>query len=154
MLVLVPLVQRARFAVIAIAACHVTPGVPDAQADLCSDQAPLAPTFANMQRLFAGRCTTCHTAGVELDLQPDVSYANLVGRAAPNYSDPVTDESCGGTLVTPGDPAASYLYQKVSLAQPCAGAQMPRTDIGTSSPLIACAQLLVHDWIAAGAPND
>jgi hypothetical protein len=139
---------------IALVACHAPPPAPDAQTDLCTDQQPLAPTFANIQRLFTGRCTTCHTAGVELDLEAGVSYGNLVGRAAPNYSDPVTDESCGGTLVVPGDPAASYLYQKLSLAQPCAGAQMPRTDIGTSSPLVACAQLAVHDWIAAGAPSD
>lgn len=135
-----------------LVACGTHAAPPDATPELCTDTMPLAPTFANMQRLFSGRCTTCHTSGVELDLTSAVAYANLVGRPPPSYADPPTDESCGGVLVKPGDPASSYLYQKVSLAQPCAGSQMPRTDIGTSSPLTGCLQQLVHDWIAAGAP--
>jgi len=115
---------------------------------------PAAPTFTNVQQLFTGICTTCHTTGVALDLAAGVSYANLVGRPPPNYTQPPTDESCGGLLVKPGAPDASYLYQKVSSDHPCAGSQMPLTDIGVPSPLRPCAQLLVHDWIAAGAPND
>ena len=136
-----------------IAAC----GKPAATSDafvFCTDQTPLAPAFANVQRLFTMTCTTCHTTGVELALLPGSSYANLVGRPAPSYTDPATDESCGGLLVTPGDPGASYLYQKVSNDTPCAGARMPRTDIGTAIALPACQQALIHDWIAAGALND
>ena len=115
---------------------------------------PLAPTFTNMQRLFTSTCTTCHTTGVPLVLLPGESYGNLVGQVPPNYSDPATDESCGVVLVKPGDPAGSYLFQKLTLDPPCAGSRMPRNDVGGFSPLIACEQLLVHDWIAAGAPND
>jgi len=136
-----------------LVACTKTTAEPDAYM-FCTDAMPLAPTFANMQRLFTMTCTTCHTTGVELILTPGVSYGNIVGVTAPNYADPVTDESCGGVLVVPGDPATSYLYQKISTDMPCAGVRMPRTDIGTSLVLPACEQLLVHDWIAAGAPND
>jgi hypothetical protein len=137
---------------VALAACHAPAPTPDAYV-FCTDAMPLAPTFANVQRLFTSTCTTCHTTGVDLVLLPGQSYANLVGRMAPNYTDPVTDESCGGLLVAPGNPSASYLYQKVSSDAPCAGVRMPRTDIGTSVTLPACEQALVHDWIAAGAPD-
>ena len=129
-------------------------GTPDAAVGFCTDQDPPLPTFTNVQRLLTGICTTCHVATVELDLQPAVSYANLVNRPPPNYTTPPTDESCGIVLVKPGDPAGSYLYQKVSLDMPCAGGRMPQTDIGLPSPLVPCAQALIHDWIAAGAPND
>ena len=134
-----------------LVACGSTPAA-DAPAGLCSDRMPAAPTFANVQQLFSGICTTCHTTGVTLDLGPSVAYANLVGRTAPSYTQPPTDESCGGLLVKPGAPDASYLFQKVSNAHPCAGSQMPLNDIGVPSPLQPCAQTLIHDWIAAGAP--
>lgn len=137
-----------------LVACGQPVQLADAPAPFCTDAMPLPPTFTNVQRLFTAACTTCHTAGVELDLVAPVSYQNLVGQAPPAYSDPPTDESCGIVLVRPGDPAGSYLYQKLSAAQPCAGSPMPLTDIGTPSPLAACAQQLIHDWIAAGALND
>ncbi len=132
--------------------CGTAPAVPDASLALCTDQMPAEPTFANMQRLFSGQCTVCHMHGVPLDLSPSVSYANLVGQAPPSYTNPPTDESCGKVLVNPGDPTGSYLYQKVTLDPPCAGGQMPRTDIGTAAPLEPCRILLIHDWIASGAP--
>ncbi|MDB4956579.1 MAG: hypothetical protein JWO36_4148 [Myxococcales bacterium] len=135
-----------------VAACGRDVPRPDAFV-FCTDQHPLAPTFTNVQALF-GACTSCHTANANLLLGPGVSYGNLVGKMAPNYTDPPTDESCGGILVQPGAPEASYLYLKVSLDAPCAGSRMPVTDIGIPSPLIPCEQALIHDWIAAGAPND
>jgi hypothetical protein len=135
-------------------ACGGPSATPDAFVGLCSDQTPLEPTYTNVQRLLSGTCTTCHGATVELDLTPSVSYDNLVGKPPPNYATPPTDESCGIVLVRPGDPTGSYLYQKLSLDLPCAGTQMPVTDIGTPSPLVPCAQRLIHDWIAAGALHD
>jgi hypothetical protein len=75
-------------------------------------------------------------------LTADVSWGNLVGRTAP--------ESCGGTLVVPGDPSASYLYQKLTSAHPCSGTQMPAGEFGPQ-PLPACVVALVRDWITAGA---
>lgn len=134
-------------------ACGSSVAPPDAMTGLCSDRVPLAPTFTNVQKVFSSICTECHIAGVELDLAPSVSYANLVGVMAPSYLNPPTDESCGGVLVVPGDPAASYLYLKLTTT-PCAGSQMPVTELGAPAPLPACELAALHDWIAAGAPND
>jgi hypothetical protein len=125
--------------------------LPDAD-PLCAGDMPAAPTFANVQQVFEV-CTPCHTLGAPLDLRPSVAYTNLVGRPTVNYTNPPTDESCGGTLVTAGDATASYLFQKISLRTPCAGQQMPLEEIG---PIArdSCRQSLVRDWINAGALDD
>jgi hypothetical protein len=136
-----------------LVACGKSPVTPDAPVGLCSDTRPAAPTFTNVQVLFSTICVTCHTRGVELDLNADVSYGNLVRKPAVDYAMPPTLDSCGGTLVDPGHPDTSYLYIKLSSDAPCAGSRMPRTDIGTSAPLMPCEQTLIHDWIAAGAPK-
>ena len=140
-----------RRCLLVLACCGHQAPPPDAFA-LCTDTQPIAATFTNVQRLFTRSCTRCHDALVELDLLPQVSYGNLVGVAAPNYADPATDESCGGLLVTPGDPDASYLFHKVATT-PCAGSPMPLSEVGVS-PLEPCAQTLIHDWIALGAHDD
>jgi hypothetical protein len=137
---------------VALVACGKQVTRPDAQTEFCTDQMPRAPTFANVQALFSTICVTCHTAGATLDLAPP-AYDRLVNMPALDYTQPPVMDSCGGMLVTPGDPAASYLFVKISSDSPCAGERMPATDIGTSEPLPACAQNLIHDWIAAGAPN-
>ena len=59
-------------------------------------------------------------------------------------------EACGGTLVVPGSPGDSYLYQKLTNPAPCSGSQMPRTDL-LPAPLPACVTALVSAWIAEGA---
>lgn len=127
-----------RWLVVLVIACGVPVAAPDAAPPLCTDQRLAAPTFTNMQRLFSDRCTNCHAPGVPLDLTPDASYANLINRTVSSYTNPDVDESCGGILVVPGNPDGSYLLQKLSLAMPCAGAQMPRTEIGLSNPVEAC----------------
>jgi hypothetical protein len=73
------------------------------------------------------------------------AYAAIVGQPAP------ADEACGGTLVVPGSPDSSYLYQKLASPTPCAGSQMPRGDFGPQ-PLAGCELDLVRGWIVAGAP--
>jgi hypothetical protein len=104
-----------------------------------------APTFAEVQLLFGQSCVSCHAEGNDLDLTASVAYANLVGHPAPQA------ESCGGVLVVPGSPEASYLYMKLTSAHPCSGEQMPRTEF-LPAPLPGCSQALVRDWIGAGAP--
>lgn len=120
---------------------------------LCDDaeqgDAGIAPSFANVQQVFDQNCIGCHCCGDTLDLSRGASYAHLVGQIIPKENG--VDESCGGTLITPGDPAASYLYQKISTDAPCAGKRMPLGEI-TSMPLPACEQDLVRRWIVAGAP--
>ncbi len=143
-----------RFAIVFLIACHQSPLAPDAFSGLCSDQIAAAPTYTNMQELFRTNCIVCHTSGVELDLAPTVGYANLVGRTPPNYANPMTDESCGATLVVPGDPDTSYLYRKLTLATPCAGSPMPIGELGASYALQPCELQLVHDWITAGAQDN
>ena len=89
------------------------------------DAAP-SPPFDVVQQIFDDNCTGCHGTGAVL-------------------------ESCGGTLVVPGDPVSSYLYQKLTLSHPCAGAQMPLDELFTSQPLPECMTSIVRDWIQAGA---
>jgi len=132
-------------------------GVRDfAVAQLCTDQqigdAGLPPTFTNVQKVFDNDCVGCHCCGDPLLLTQGQSYSQLVNRMAPN-SDHSTNESCGGILVKPGSADASYLYQKISTATPCAGAPMPLQEF-QFVPIPQCQQDLVRRWIAAGAPND
>lgn len=125
---------------------------PPAPSDPCADYATdatgaVAASYANMAKLFDDVCAGCHypNGAGELDLRSQNAWANLVNRPA------LPQESCGGTLVVPGDPGASYLWQKLSTPTPCYGLQMPRSDIGVT-PLAGCALDMVRRWIAAGAP--
>jgi hypothetical protein len=138
-------------------------GLPDlSAADLsvpppfCTDQqvgdAGLPPTLTNVQQVFNDNCIGCHCCGDNLTLSAGSSFAQLVNRMAPN-SDNTINESCGGVLVTPGNPQASYLYQKITSTMPCAGHPMPLNEF-TFTPLPMCEQDLVRRWILAGAPND
>ena len=99
-----------------------------------------------IQTVFNQNCVTCHSTGNDLDLQAGVSWANLVNEPAP------AAEACGGTLVVPGNPSASYLCQKLTEPAPCTGSQMPRTD-HFPDPLPACVTALVSAWITEGAPG-
>lgn len=108
----------------------------------------IAATFTNVQRLFSDQCLACHFGGTEVDLSPGHAWASLVNQ-------PPLDarEACGGVLVEPGDPAASYLYVKLSSDTPCFGMRMPLGELGPT-PLADCEVDLVRRWILAGAPND
>lgn len=120
---------------------------------LCNDaeqgDAGITPSFANVQKVFDQNCIGCHCCGDSLDLTRGASYAHLVNQTIPKENG--TDETCGGTLVKPGDPAASYLYQKITLDMPCAGNRMPLNEF-TPAPLPDCEQDLIRRWILAGAP--
>ena len=115
-----------------------------ATADAAGETA--APPFDLIQQIFVDNCVSCHSPGADVDLSPAVAWSNLVNRPPP------ATEACGGTLVIPGNAAMSYLYQKLSLDQPCSGARMPRSEFA-SDPLPDCAIALVGSWIAAGAPG-
>ena len=121
----------------------------DPNAALCARYATVpagAPTpFALVQQIFDDSCETCHTAGTVLDLSAGNAWPDLVNQPA------VPDEACGGTLVVPGNVVASYLYQKLTVDNPCAGFRMPRTEFGGGA-LPACVTDHVAAWIAEGAP--
>jgi mono/diheme cytochrome c family protein len=103
-----------------------------------------------IQTIFSQNCVTCHSPGSDLNLQAGAAWSDLVNQPAP------VSEACGGTLVVPGDAAASYLYQKVTNPAPCTGSQMPRTDL-FPDPLPPCVIALIATWInegAVGPPSD
>jgi cysteine-rich repeat protein len=117
----------------------------------CCDS--FASTFAAIQEVvIAGYgCTEgfCHgdveTPAGELQLLPDVAYANLVG---------VDSVGLPGTLrVAPGDPSSSFLYDKLQAAtngtQPAAGQPMPLTGNALSAEELEAVRL----WIVGNAPE-
>ncbi|MFL5304505.1 MAG: hypothetical protein ACJ8F1_04800 [Polyangia bacterium] len=106
----------------------------------------------------------CHYNGVSvrysaLDMSSQVyAYWSLVDQ-------PCAGPSCSamGTRVVPGDPDRSILYLKVADTMAPCGARMPANQTilltkGTSEfsgvALPDDQQQLIHDWIAAGAPNN
>jgi hypothetical protein len=101
-------------------------------------------SYEVIQTIFSQNCVTCHSSGNDLNLQAGTSWSALVNQPAPSAED------CGGTLVVPGNPTASYLYQKLTNPSPCSGSQMPRTDL-LPAPLPSCVTALVAAWIADGA---
>jgi hypothetical protein len=110
--------------------------------------------FAAVLDVFAAHCTICHdgTKQAVLPLYPQLSltagdaYAALVNKPA--------DETCGGTRVVPGDPASSYLMQKLTQDPPCDGLHMPRAfEIIPPPPLTSAELSALSGWIATGAPQ-
>ena len=116
----------------------------------------LEPTFASIQRdIFeatdlSGRsqCTTCHTnvgrtpAG-GLNLVHDLAYQELVNT-------PVRGKP-GAIRVVPGDPANSYLVQKLLGTSGIVGRRMPQN----GPPYLSDGQILIiQRWIQIGAPRN
>jgi hypothetical protein len=118
----------------------------DPRAAICGElpAGTSAVSYEVMQTIFDQNCVTCHGPGNDLNLQAGASWPDLVNQPAPS------SEACGGTLVVPGSPGASYLYQKLTDPSPCSGSQMPRTDL-FADPLPACVIALCAAWIAGGA---
>ena len=115
----------------------------------------LEPKLSSLEAgVFVRRCalSACHGSAKPppdcgtnpgLSLGAGKAFANLVGV-----------DSCEqpGTLrVKAGDKAASFLYQKISMASPPAGSQMPAD--GTA-PMPDDVIKVIGDWIDQGAKND
>ena len=94
-----------------------------------------------VQPIFSEACGACHGAQTQagLSLADGAAYAALVGVASTQVP--------GSARVEPGDPAASYLLQKLGPG-PAVGGQMP---LGGS--LAADRIAIISAWIAAGAPE-
>ncbi|HZM92834.1 MAG TPA: hypothetical protein VFB92_05415 [Vicinamibacterales bacterium] len=135
---------------IAVAACD------EKLSDLTGPSPNLQPTFSSIQHdIFettdtAGRtaCVQCHTnvgrnpAG-GLNLLSGSSYAALVG--ARSLLKP------SATRVIAGDPANSYLVQKLEGTAGIVGLRMPFN----GPPYLTDGQMLViKRWIEVGAPNN
>ena len=126
--------------VVGIAAALAAAG---AWALAASAQAPLS--YANdVEPILVKECANCHGGNSPkkgLDLSLGKGYAELVGRKS--------QESPALDLVNPGDPAASYLWLKVSHTA-LKGRGMPRTMFGSKK--LPQAELdTIREWIAQGA---
>jgi len=121
------------------------PVAPDPRAAICSTvEAGTNVAYDAIQSIFDKNCVTCHGGAGDLVLQDGVSWGDIVNRTAM--------ETCGGTLVVPGNPGESYLYQKLTNASPCSGSQMPRGEFFVN-PLPACVIDIIEAWISDGAPG-
>jgi hypothetical protein len=109
--------------------------------------------YAAVQAILATDCVVCHDPAhpvvpetetyAALDLTAGGAYSALVGRPA--------TQACGGTLVVPGDPAASYLYRKVVDDTPCEGQRMPHVSTIYRGPLSDAQIATFESWIRDGA---
>jgi hypothetical protein len=119
----------------------------------CASGAPppatvIEPRLGVLQvEVFATSCglsASCHagpTPKEGLDLTGSV-WSKIVNRPAAQ----VPEQS----LVVPGDPGASYLYEKVSRVLPSRGVRMPNA----SPPLDPAALTALRTWILEGAKDD
>jgi hypothetical protein len=98
--------------------------------------------------IFAQYCTSCHSEGglaendVPLRLTADRAYNAIVNQTS--------SQDASWTIVTPGDPAASLLYQKISQTNPPVGSRMPLN----AGVVAAADQELIRLWIEQGAENN
>lgn len=113
----------------------------------CTDVAPVS--FANdVQPIFTKSCAygMCHPNGagaVGLQLGIGKAYGSLVGVESAGCGDE------GRARVVPGQPADSYLVDKLLGVRLCSGSRMPG-DQGLPAEKI---QTMI-DWICAGAADD
>jgi hypothetical protein len=123
--------------------------------DITGPTPSLEPTFSNIrENIFestdtAGRtaCVACHTSagrppagGLDLSRDPYAALVNSPSR-----------QKEGAVQVIPGDPAASYLIQKLEGTAGIIGLRMPRG----GPPYLTEGQVLVIErWIQLGARND
>jgi len=106
------------------------------------------PSFTrDLVPLFQSKCEQplCHGSvafqqQLRLDEDP---YGALVG---------VGSTEVAGTLVIPGDPTNSYLWEKMAGVPGIFGLQMPA--VGAAPPLTATEIAMVASWISAGAPRN
>jgi hypothetical protein len=110
-------------------------------------------SFAAVQEILASSCARCHDPAhpivpetqtyIAMDLTAKDAYAALVRKPA--------TETCGGTLVTPGDPTKSYLYAKITQDTPCDGERMPHQGMLRTPPLPDDQIATIAAWISGGA---
>jgi hypothetical protein len=129
---------------LAAPACQTTPGMP------APVPAATVSLGRDIQPVFSSRCTSCHAPGlptptligIPLLLTPGAAFASLVNQRSVQRPDL--------TLVVPGDPDSSLLWQKVGSDTPPVGDRMPLT-----GPVLSAGQLaLIRTWIEQGAQDN
>lgn len=92
----------------------------------------------------ASACMMCHASGsggLFMDSNSLATYNNLVNVMS----------SCGNDYIEPGNPALSFLYEKVSQTTPSCGLRMPQN----GPPYLSAGKIaLIQSWILSGAPNN
>jgi hypothetical protein len=123
---------------------------PGSLADACSAEGACIQrsgirSFKSVQRVFTTSCAlpSCHSTfarqgGLVLETE-DVSYKSLVDHAAAHV------EATDRLRVKPGDPASSFLIQKLRGEGP--GDPMPQSGGLLAEPIIT----MIEDWISRGA---
>jgi hypothetical protein len=124
-----------------------TAGAIRAQIDATSTPPPATPTLTQLTTTVFAVCGTCHTGGgtslpSSMNLTSGHIYASIVN--VPSVEQPAL------LRVKPGDPADSYVVQKLEGAPTISGARMP-----FGGPYLSQATIdQLEAWISAGAPNN
>jgi predicted CxxxxCH...CXXCH cytochrome family protein len=95
--------------------------------------------WCQTQRVFHEECSSCH-GKVSPRLEGVKAYENLIDVESTEYP--------GQVYVVPGEPGASFLYQKVTGEQGEHGEPMPLGSNGLDPESVG----VIVDWIKAGAP--
>lgn len=109
---------------------------------------PIEPKLSVIEaRIFTRSCTfsSCHgptTPREGLSLSPGTAYQLLI--------DQPSKQVLTKPRVKPGDPAGSYLYEKLTAVKPAAGVRMPQGQPALEPAAIAA----IRTWIELGAPQD
>jgi len=121
------------------------PGVDTGTSSPVDGGGPSCESTASVAQFFATSCASngaCHVPGAQFPDLTATGLPALVGAASQRLP--------SERLVVAGDPAASFLYRKLTNAQgPEGGSMMP---IGTGEPVPEAS--IVEAWIRAGAPTD
>ncbi|EDM73595.1 hypothetical protein PPSIR1_12413 [Plesiocystis pacifica SIR-1] len=125
----------------------------------CVDHDPLAepslePSLSNVAAVvFQQSCAfnACHGASAQaagLNLQAPDLHAELLDHEV--LGNP------GASLIEPGDPEASWLYELVSSCSPGEAMGLSASSMPLNAPVLLddASIALVREWIAAGAPDD
>lgn len=113
----------------------------------CTGCGPTVSFSARVQPIFDAKCTNMCHGGVRpsagLNLLAGQSYAALVGVVAGGCND-------GRLRVAAGDPARSYLMNKLTGQDMCSGTAMPARDQSLPAADLAA----IRAWICQGAPRN
>ena len=144
-----------RFALVTILCAVLAAGCDESLESVAGPTPNLTPTFASIQRdIFqasdsSGRpsCTSCHNpnggafraVGLDLSTEGHASLVGVASRQRPHV-----------LRVAPGDPANSYLIQKIEAQADIVGMRMPQR-----GPFLTDGQIaIIERWIELGAKND
>ena len=131
-----------RFSILLLVLMGLAACSDDDDNDGTMDPGPTPVSFTTqIQPIFDSSCIQCHgdTAFGGLDLRADSSHGNLVGVESNGYAPAL--------LVSPGNPAASVLYGKITDSGRFGSVMPPPPNDALSTEQIAVIEL----WIEEGA---